>query len=122
MYLQILDPQTTSIQVLNTCEEVIEKNYSGICINQGFIPTVRKDFPIINLAVVIDYPYGASGIHQKISQMTSAVYSGANEVDVVMSYSDFKESPKKFKKATTVADFKLQRINKVLRYLRTKLD
>ena len=50
------------------------------------------------MAVAIDYPYGASGIHQKISQMTSAVYSGANEVDVVMSYSDYKESSKKFKK------------------------
>lgn len=75
---------------INRCHDVpyTDAYPAAICVYPKYIPVVKEalkhlDFPVINIASVVNFPSGNAPVDKVVSTMKAAISSGANEIDVV---------------------------------------
>lgn len=86
----LLKPTATNNDIWNLCEKAIEKNCASVCIPSHFVPFVYEFFPTLTICTVVGFPLGNCSYETKITEAIEAICSGANEIDMVMNISLFK--------------------------------
>lgn len=86
----LLKPTATNNDIWNLCEQAMKKNCASVCIPSHFVPFVYEFFPTLTICTVVGFPLGNCSYRTKITEAIEAICSGANEIDVVMNISLFK--------------------------------
>jgi deoxyribose-phosphate aldolase len=90
----ILKNTTTIAEVEKICEEAAEYNFAAVCIPPYYV-TDAKEFlknKKIKVATVIGFPYGYHQYQTKVTEALTAINDGANELDMVMNISAFRNN------------------------------
>lgn len=88
-----LKPMATSEEIRKLCEEALEFNFKGVCVNPSFVPLVSKMLKgsdILTVAVV-GFPLGSTSTQAKVFETKWVVDQGAQEVDMVIHIGKLKE-------------------------------
>lgn len=86
----LLKPTATNNDIWNLCEKAMKKNCASVCIPSHFVPFVYEFFPTLTICTVVGFPLGNCSYRTKITEAIEAICSGANEIDMVMNISLFK--------------------------------
>jgi deoxyribose-phosphate aldolase len=87
-----LRPNAGEKDIEKFCQEALEYNFRGICVNPVWIPFVSgflKDVPV-KIISVCDFPLGSSLTAVRRKEAEIIIKSGAEEVDLVMQIPLFK--------------------------------
>lgn len=88
-----LKPVATSEEIKKLCEEALEYNFKGVCVNPSFVPMVSnllKGSDVLTVTVV-GFPLGATSTESKVYETKWAVEQGAQEIDMVIHIGKLKE-------------------------------
>lgn len=88
-----LKPTATSEEIRKLCEEAIQYNFKGVCVNPSFVPLVSqllKDSNVLTVTVV-GFPLGSTSTESKVYETKWVVENGAQEVDMVIHIGKLKE-------------------------------
>lgn len=86
----LLKATATNNDIWNLCEEAVKKGCASVCIPSCYVSFVYDFFPTLNICTVVGFPLGNSTTETKITEARSAVYDGANEIDMVINIADMK--------------------------------
>ena len=86
----LLKATTTNEDIWNLCEKAVEKGCASVCIPSCYVPFVYDFFPTLKICTVVGFPLGNSNTETKVVEAKSAVYDGANEIDMVINIADMK--------------------------------
>lgn len=90
----ILKPTTTREEVNQVCDEAIAFGFAAVCIPPVYVQQTQKKLAgtPVKVATVIGFPFGYEHIAAKVTEAEQAVKDGANELDMVMNMTAFKNS------------------------------
>jgi deoxyribose-phosphate aldolase len=90
----VLKNTTTISEVENVCEQAAEYHFAAVCIPPYYVADAKEFLKNkkIKIATVIGFPYGYHHYQTKISEATTAIQDGANELDMVMNISAFRNN------------------------------
>ncbi|PHQ79983.1 MAG: deoxyribose-phosphate aldolase [Coxiella sp. (in: Bacteria)] len=79
--------------VINFCQMAseLEMPVACVCIYPQYVAAVRAAFPKLTIATVANFPGGDSALDEVASSIQSSIAAGANEIDVVMPYTQLIE-------------------------------
>jgi len=86
----LLKPTATEKDIFNLCNEAVKNKCASVCIPSHFVPLAHEFFPKLNICTVVGFPLGNSTYKTKMTEAVLAVNNGAEEVDMVMNISLFK--------------------------------
>jgi deoxyribose-phosphate aldolase len=88
----ILKPTTTEEEIKKLCNEAIQFSFAAVCIPPYFVSAAANllGATTIKTATVIGFPFGYNHYSAKALEAEQAIKDGANEVDMVMNISAFK--------------------------------
>ena len=86
----LLKPTATYNDIWNLCKEAEEKDCASVCIPPHFVRFARECFPNLTICTVVSFPLGNSTTDTKFTEAESAIYNGANEIDMVINISSMK--------------------------------
>ena len=88
----ILKPNTTLADIQKLCNEAKEHFFAAVCIPPYFVPNAYTllENSDIKIATVIGFPFGYNHYTAKFKEAEKAVEEGANEIDMVMNITAFK--------------------------------
>ncbi len=88
----LLRPTASKSDILRICDEAKKHHFCAVVVFPYWIPFVAKQLSgtDIKTCSVVDFPFGAGGIHAKLCEARHATNEGARELDVVMNISAFK--------------------------------
>lgn len=88
-----LKPGITGKDVDTLIAEAIEYNLFGVCVPPFWVKRARReiDHSDVNLVTVIGFPLGYNMTETKMEEMKLAVRDGADELDLVLNISAFKD-------------------------------
>lgn len=76
-------------------QEAIDENFKLIMIRPNMVSLAKKMITSANSAVqigtVIDFPEGKAGLEAKLAEASQAIADGADDLDFVCNYEEFKE-------------------------------
>ena len=76
--------------IWNLCEKAVENECASVCIPSCFVPFVKDHFPTLTVCTVVGFPLGNSSTATKVAEAEEAIYYGADEIDMVINLSSFK--------------------------------
>ncbi|MCS6822209.1 MAG: deoxyribose-phosphate aldolase [Microscillaceae bacterium] len=85
-----LSPTITANDVEKLIAEAKEYNFLGICVPPYWVRKARRDIGNLRLVTVVGFPLGYHRSEVKMKEIESAIYEGANEIDVVINVSAIK--------------------------------
>jgi len=90
----ILKNTTTISEVEKVCEEAEQYGFAAVCIPPYYVADANQFLKNkkIKLATVIGFPYGYHQYQTKITEASAAIKDGANELDMVMNISAFRNN------------------------------
>ena len=82
----LLKPEATEDQITTICQEAIDNDFFGVCVNSGHVALVAKLLENQNPipVAVVGFPLGAAVSSAKAYETTQAVKDGAREIDMVV--------------------------------------
>lgn len=82
----LLKPEATKIQIRGLCEEALQYQFYGVCVNSAMITTCSEILKNtkIKIVSVVGFPLGACEASVKSFEATRAFNLGAHEVDMVL--------------------------------------
>ncbi|MCF7560157.1 deoxyribose-phosphate aldolase [Sabulilitoribacter multivorans] len=82
----LLDSTTTESDIIQLCQEAIQYNFYGICINSCYVSLANQFLKEtdINISAVVGFPLGAASTKSKIFEAQQAIKDGASEIDMVI--------------------------------------
>ena len=89
----LLKPEATSAQLRKLCEEALEYQLFGVCVNSGALPFVAsllKNTPV-KMVSVIGFPLGAMSTEAKAFEAQWCAKQGAHEIDMVLNIGALKD-------------------------------
>jgi deoxyribose-phosphate aldolase len=88
----VLKPTTTKEEVNQVCDEAIAFGFAAVCIPPVYVQQAQKKLAgsPVKVATVIGFPFGYEHISAKVTEAEQAVKDGANELDMVMNMTAFK--------------------------------
>ena len=88
----ILNPDKTNSDIYKLCKEAIQYNFASVCVLPHYVAYCRNllDGTTVKVCTVIGFPLGATHTSTKIAEAESAIEDGANELDMVINISAFK--------------------------------
>ncbi len=93
----ILKPEVTEKDMSAFIEGVIRYKFYAACVNQCWVPLVRKQLPRdIKVCSVVGFPLGASSAQVKVYEAEQMVKMGCDELDMVMNIGRFKGKDYKY--------------------------
>lgn len=89
----LLKPEASKEQILLTCQEALEHQFFGVCVNSSWIPTVVEALKGGKVApvAVVGFPLGAMASRAKAFEAEWCVKAGAQEIDMVLHIGALKE-------------------------------
>lgn len=89
----LLKPEASKDQILLTCQEALEHQFFGVCVNSSWVPTVVEALKGAKVATVavIGFPLGAMSSRAKSFEAEWCVKAGAQEIDMVLHLGALKE-------------------------------
>lgn len=94
----LLRADATLNDIKKLCKEAIDYEFFSVCINPCYVKTAKrylKDTQV-KVCTVIGFPLGSNEIKTKVFEAKKAIKDGANEIDVVMNISKFKDKKYKY--------------------------
>lgn len=88
----LLKATATYNDIWNLCEKAIGKGCASVCIPSHFVDFVYNHHPIIKICTVVGFPLGNSTTATKIAEAEEAISNGADEIDMVINISEFKNN------------------------------
>ena len=87
-----LKANATPEDIRKTCQEAKTYGFRSVCINPRWVKLAKEELKDagIKVAVVIDWPVGASSTKERVFAAKVAKEDGADELDLVMDIGDFK--------------------------------
>jgi len=94
----LLDATATSERIRQLCEEAKSYGFHTVCVNSRWLPLVVETLHGSKVAVggVVSLPLGADSTKIKVAQAKDAIFSGADEVDMVADLAAIIESDSKY--------------------------
>ena len=86
----LLKATATNNDIWNLCEKAIEKDCASVCIPPCYVSFAHDFFPTIKICTVVGFPLGNSSTETKVKEAESAIYDGANEIDMVINIANMK--------------------------------
>ena len=82
----LLRPDATDVDITLLCEEAIEHGFFSVCVHPLFVRRSRQILSAskIKISAVIGFPLGTNTSNVKQYEALEAVFSGADELDIVM--------------------------------------
>lgn len=103
-----LSPDSGLKDIKKLCQEVVEFNFRGACINPIWLPEAAEILSNKNkeIVTVIDFPLGSSPTCIRVNSARWAAENGATEIDVVIQIGMYKSGKRKSveKDISTVVD------------------
>ncbi len=88
-----LKPTATTDEIKSLCNEALQYNFKGVCINPSYVPlasSLLRGSDTLTVTVV-GFPLGVTSTESKLHEAKWAVENGAQEVDMVMHIGKLKE-------------------------------
>lgn len=85
-----LNPTATEKEIFNTCNKALSINCAAVCIPTCYVSYMHNTFPKLNICTVVGFPHNNIPFEVLAFQVSKAIIDGANEIDMVMNLSDFK--------------------------------
>lgn len=88
----VLKPTTTKEDIEKLCNEAKEFSFAAVCLPPYFVSEASRLLTgtTIKIATVIGFPFGYNHYSAKALEAELAIKDGANEIDMVMNISAFK--------------------------------
>lgn len=88
----LVKPTGTHADVVRFCEDAKKYHFCAVVVLPYWLPLVVRELngTDVKPCTVVDFPFGANGIHAKLSEARRAAGEGAQELDVVMNIPAFK--------------------------------
>jgi deoxyribose-phosphate aldolase len=82
----LLSPNASDNEIMVLCEEAVEHGFFSVCVHPSFVRKSRQILSVskVKISTVIGFPLGANTSNVKQYEALEAVFSGADELDVVM--------------------------------------
>ena len=82
----LLRPDATDSDIMLLCEEAVEHGFYSVCVHPSFVKQCRQilSASTVKISAVIGFPLGAHTSRVKQYEALEAVFSGADELDIVM--------------------------------------
>jgi len=82
----LLRPDATDADIILLCEEAVEHGFYAVCMHPSFVKKSRHVLSAskVKISAVIGFPLGANMSNVKQYEALEAVFSGADELDIVM--------------------------------------
>lgn len=89
----ILSPTVIGTRIDALCREAIDNQFFGVCVPPFWVKRAKRELGQSNvqLVTVIGFPYGYQMTEAKMEEARMAVKDGADELDLVMNISAFKD-------------------------------
>ena len=88
----LLKATATYNDIWNLCEKATEKGCASVCIPSHFVDFVYNHHPLVKICTVVGFPLGNSTTATKIAEAKEAIENGADEIDMVINISEFKNN------------------------------
>lgn len=87
-----INPQATEEDIIQSCKEVKEYGFRGLCVRKEWVSLAKKELKNTNAKVIclVDPPIGDSPHEQRVAICQKAKEDGADEIDVVVNLVDVK--------------------------------
>jgi deoxyribose-phosphate aldolase len=88
----ILKADATRQDVLKVCAEAREHGFASVCVNSYWVPLVSQELKnsAVKVCTVVGFPLGANSTEAKVSEATSAIGHGAQEIDMVINIGELR--------------------------------
>lgn len=82
----LLSPDATDSDIKLLCEEALEHGFFSVCVHPSFVTRSKHilSASTVKISAVIGFPLGATTPKVKQYEALEAVFSGADELDIVM--------------------------------------
>ncbi len=82
----LLNPTTTSEQIINLCEEAVECGFASVCVPPVHVSLAvqRLYGSVVKVGSVVGFPCGYNSLRQKVQETADLVAAGAQEIDMVI--------------------------------------
>jgi deoxyribose-phosphate aldolase len=89
----ILKPEATESQIINLCNEAKEYAFKSVCVNPYYVPLVSNELKKsrVKTCAVIGFPLGATNCEIKSFETHTLIFSGAQEIDMVINIGALKD-------------------------------
>jgi deoxyribose-phosphate aldolase len=89
----ILKPEASEAQIINLCKEAKEYTFKSVCVNPYYVPLVSQELKKskVKTCAVIGFPLGATNSEIKSFETHMLVFSGAQEIDMVINIAALKD-------------------------------
>ena len=89
----LLKADASEKDIKNLCKEAKDYEFFSVCVNPCFVKSAKKYLKGSNVKVctVIGFPLGANTSKVKLFEAKRAIAEGADEIDVVLNISKFKD-------------------------------
>ncbi len=81
----LLKAEATQAEILRRCDEAVTYGLHAVCINARWVSAAadRLQETAVAVAAVVSFPLGADTTKVKVAQAQDAIYTGADEIDMV---------------------------------------
>lgn len=89
----LLKADATEAQIRKLCEEAKEHDFASVCVNPSNVSLCHellKDTDV-KVCTVIGFPLGATSMFAKIDETKTAIFDGADEIDMVINIGKLKD-------------------------------
>ncbi|GHC62100.1 deoxyribose-phosphate aldolase [Ulvibacter litoralis] len=82
----LLKSTATTEDITNLCNEAIEYNFYGVCVNTCYVTLAANTLKDHSAKVIatVGFPLGANSTKSKIEETKQAIKEGADEIDMVL--------------------------------------
>ena len=89
----ILKATASSSDVQKLCEEAIEHEFYGVCVNGCYVADAKQllQGTDVKVAAVVGFPLGAMTTAAKVFEAKEAIENGASEIDMVINVAKLKD-------------------------------
>jgi deoxyribose-phosphate aldolase len=89
----ILKPEATEAQIINLCRQAKEYAFKSVCVNPYYVPLVSRELKKskVKTCAVVGFPLGATSCEIKSFETHTLIFSGAQEIDMVINIAALKD-------------------------------
>ncbi|MBP3713052.1 MAG: deoxyribose-phosphate aldolase [Bacilli bacterium] len=84
----LLDPKATSEQIRQLCYEALVNDFASVCVNSCYVSLAASLLHVpgstVKVCTVVGFPLGAMATPAKVDEAREAIFSGADEIDMVI--------------------------------------
>lgn len=91
----LLSPTASESDIRKLCKEALDNDFASVCVNSDYVSLaaslVHVEGSTVKVTSVVGFPLGAMSTTGKVDEMKEAIFSGADEIDMVINLSWMKD-------------------------------